>query len=263
MVNAIGGSGSLLISLQSERMRARQSPEERFKQMDTDSSGSLSTAELETVLTDITSKTGATLNVDDSIATYDADNDALLSMAEMDNLMRDVMEQYGPPGSTATMEQAIGAYQESSESDPLATLLQQLGTREMKGPPPPPPSTEETFNELDTNKDGVVSQEELDVLTETMESMTGSTFDAEAAIKEYDASGDGSLDMDEMDSLMTELRDTLGPPPRTEAGASMQEIVASYLEGADVDTVNNLIEILSNYAATRTSGTSGSVNTSA
>lgn len=261
MVNAIGGSGSSLLSLYTERMRARQSPEERFKQMDADGSGSLSKTELETVLTDITSKTGATLSVDDSITTYDADNDASLSMAEMDSLMRDVMEQYGPPSSGATMEQAIGAYQESSESDPLAALLQQLGTRELKGAPPPNPK--EQFDELDTNEDGSVSQEELGVLAEKMESMTGSSFDAEAAIKEYDTSGNGSLDMDEMDAMMSELRNTLGPPPRAEEGGTMQEIVASYLEGADDDTVASLIEILSNYAAIKTGSTTGSVNTSA
>lgn len=262
MVNAIGGSGSSLISLYTERMRARQSPEERFKQMDADGSGSLNKTELESVLTDITSKTGATLSVDDSITTYDADNDSLLSMTEMDSLMRDVMEQYGPPGSSATMEQAIGAYQESSESDPLAALLQQLGTREMKGAPAPP-STEEQFDALDTNKDGVVSLDELGAMAEPMESMTGSSFDAEAAIEQYDASGDGSLDLDEMDAMMTELRDTLGPPPRTEEGATMQEIVASYLKGAADDTVASLIEILSNYAATKTDSANGSVNTSA
>lgn len=93
--------------------------------------------------------------------------------------------------------------------------------------------------------------------------MTGSSFEAEAATKEYDADGDGSLAQDEMDTLLSDLQEALGPPPRKEEGATMQEIVASYLDGADDETVASLIEILSNYAATRTGSSNGSVNTSA
>ncbi len=262
MVQAIGGSGGSLISLYTERMRSRLSPDERFKQMDTDGSGSLSKTELETVLTDMTAKTGATLSVDDSMVTYDADNDALLNQSEMDGLMRAVMEQYGPPEASTTIEQAIGAYMENSESDQLSALMENLATRKMEGPPPPPPNPEDKFDELDTDGDGNLNASELKVLAEEMAERTGSSFDAAEAVGEYDADGDDLLSLDEMDNMMNELREALGPPPRMESGSSMQEVVASYLEGADSDEVATLIEILSNYAA-KNGGKSGGLDTSA
>lgn len=261
MVNAIGGSGNTLMSMYMERLRAKQSPEEKFSQLDTDSNGGLSKTELETVLSDITAKTGATLSVDDSIASYDADNDTMLSQSEMDTMMRDIMEQYGPPTGEASMEQAISAYMNNSESDQLTSLLDKLSAKEMQGPPPPPPpSPEERFAELDTDDDGGLSQTELDVLIEDIAAKTGTGLDSEAAIKQYDTDGDSVLNQDEMDAMMQELHETLGPPPRMEAGSSLQETVASYLEGADSDSVNKLIEILTSYASTL-SGNTSSVNT--
>lgn len=263
MVNAIGGSGNTLMSMYMERLRAKQSPEEKFSQLDTDSNGGLSKTELETVLSDITAKTGATLSVDDSITSYDADNDSMLNQSEMDTMMRDIVEQYGPPSGEARMEQAISAYMNNSESDQLANLLDKLSSKEMQGPPPPPPpSPEERFAELDTDDNGGLSQTELDVLAEDLAAKTGTELDTEAAIKQYDTDGDNQLNQDEMDAMMQELRDTFGPPPRTDAGASMQEMVASYLEGADSDSVNKLIEILTSYAGTLAASDS-SVNTTA
>ena len=262
MVTAVGGSGNALMSMYMERLRAKQSPEEKFSQLDTDSNGGLSKTELETVLSDITAKTGATLSVDDSITSYDTDNDTMLSRSEMDTMMRDIMEQYGPPAEQASMDQAISAYMNNSESDQVTSLLDKLSAQKMQGPPPPPPSPEERFAELDTDDDGGLSQTELDVLAEELAAKTETELDTEAAIKQYDTDGDSLLNQDEMDVMMRALHDTLGPPPQREAGSSMQEVVASYLQGADSDTVNKLIEILSTYAGTLTTH-SGSVNTTA
>jgi Ca2+-binding EF-hand superfamily protein len=260
MVSGIGGASNALSSMYTQNMRSKLSPEEKFNELDTDGDGVLSSSELTSMAEEVASHTGQTINVDEAITTYDTDGDSMLNQSEMDSMMQAVMENSVPvtgSDSSSLLLQALTAYQENQDEDQLSILLEQLSSREM---PPPPPSPEERFNELDSDGDGGLNVEELEVMAEEISSMTGQAIDAEEALATYDANEDGVLNMDEMENMMSELRAELGPPPNMKEGGSMADALAAYLEDSDENTVNTILEILGNYSGSNTEDTTTGVN---
>jgi Ca2+-binding EF-hand superfamily protein len=259
MVTGIDTS-SLLGVMNTREMGNRPSPQEKFKEIDTDGDGTISVSELEAMTTEMASLTGQAIDATESVATYDQDGDGALSQSEMDSMMHEVMKKFGPPPGQnegdAEFQQAMEAYLANQDSDQISMLLDQLGSQPV---PPPPPDPAEKFAELDTNDDGGLSVDELEVMTAEMESMTGQAIDTEEAVATYDANEDGVLDQDEMELLMSELREELGPPPAMEEGATMADLFSSYLEDADSETLSSFMEIISNYV-TSSGQTSGGVD---
>jgi hypothetical protein len=107
-------------------MQSRTDPAQKFKELDTNGNGSLDKTELSAMAKELSSMTGKTLNVDDSITTYDANNDGLLSEDEIGVMLQQVL---GPPpnaGSGVNPQQASQAYQANSGDDQLSALLKIL-----------------------------------------------------------------------------------------------------------------------------------------
>lgn len=130
-MSTISGLSSIMSSLAVQGMQSKTDPTEKFKELDTDSNGSLDKIELSSMAVELSKMTGTTINVDDSITTYDADNDGLLNQDEMGTMMRETL---GPPPSSESnfeMQQALEAYQANSdeEEDQLSILLNMLEQR--------------------------------------------------------------------------------------------------------------------------------------
>ena len=249
MSSISGINNSMLSSILTQTMQSRTDPAQKFKELDTDGNGSLDKTELSAMAKELSSMTGKTLNVDDSITTYDADNDGLLSENEIGVMLQQVL---GPPpsaGSGVSSQQASEAYQansgddqlsallkileqstnssstSSSSDDTLSILLDMLAQSESSSSTPQTrPDPEEMFKKLDSDNSDGLNKDELDVWAEDFSKMTGQTIDTADAISTYDADGDGELSRTEMDTMMKALQEKSGgpppPPPDIMAGTS-------------------------------------------
>jgi hypothetical protein len=160
-----------------------------FAKVDTDSSGSVDTSELQSMLDDISSKTGNTLgSASDLMTTMDTDGSGSLSKDELDTGMKSLMP---PPSSTLDFAQQQGG----------------MGGMDGMPPPPPPPdgasassdssSSTSSTDPLDTNGDCVVSAEEA---------AAGALKDAVASLfAAADTDGDKSISKSEADTLKQKM----------------------------------------------------------
>lgn len=224
-----GISSSIMSSMYTQGMK-RPDPAEMFKKVDTDGNGGISQTELNAMAEEMTARSGQTLDLSEAISTYDLNGDALLSQDEMGTMMMALKETMGPPpppGSGTSPEQATAAYQANSGEE----------------------SSEDLFSALDTNGDGVISQDELEAMFDKKASMTGSSPDSAKIISSYDQDGDGALNKDEMDTMMSEMRDKMGPPPPpTEGGTSPEKAAAAYQANSDSsDTLAVLLDLMDRY----------------
>jgi len=140
----------------------------------------------------------------------------------------------------------------SSMSSSMAMM--QSSSTQRQGPPPS--SGETVFDVADTNKDGVVSLDELAVLSAGIEETTGNSLDVEAALSTFDADGDGGLSGDELQGFMSsqgfappmmvenesgdmqEMKPPPPPPPSTET------VQSAYGQNSGDDMISQLLEIL-------------------
>lgn len=98
------------------------SPEEMFKKVDSDSSGAVSSDELQTMLDKMAEMTGQSQDASALITQYDSDSDGSLNSAEMDSMMKSM----GPPSPPPQMAQSDTSSDQdsSSQQDALASFLQ-------------------------------------------------------------------------------------------------------------------------------------------
>ncbi|WP_319549918.1 EF-hand domain-containing protein [Desulfogranum marinum] len=264
MINSIGGNQGMLNTMMNQSVQRRPSPEEKFNEIDTDSSGGVSATELATLTEEISSRSGQTITTEDAFSTFDSDNDGALSQSEMDSMMTAVMEQFGPPsqsgGTDPSFQQALSSYSENMGSSELSSMIGQIGAMPA---PPPPPNAAEQFSEVDDNDDGAISLKELIALTDEMSTVSGTSINADESLAASDADGDGVLNEEEMQSLMSELHEKLGPPPQSGNMSTMGDIFSSYLEDADSDTLSSLVEILGNHIASNAANYSTGVDVQA
>lgn len=131
MISSIGSSMNSAMMMRGGMQNSPPPGKDAFKVADSDSSGLVSSSELEAVLDGITQTTGTTLNVDETLTTYDADNDGGLSGEEMLALLTD--NGFGPP--------------------------QRVDSESGGPPPPPPPSTDQAMSAYAANSgDDLISQ---------------------------------------------------------------------------------------------------------
>lgn len=232
MVGSIGSGGSIGMG--------RPDPRDLFKKVDTDSSGGISPSELKTFSEDMEKKTGNSLDVGDSaFTTSDADSDGTLSTAELDSLLESSRPEppagggqgMGPPPPPAG--EASAAYVANS-GDELSTLISGLQSlleklSSLSGSESGNAAVSGTgekgqgsfFAKVDSDESGGVSQSELQTLADDMASKFGITLDTgDDAFASYDTDGDGSLGEKELKAVMDANRpeppggmQAQGPPP--------------------------------------------------
>jgi Ca2+-binding EF-hand superfamily protein len=229
MVSSINSSGSY-------GMQAMQ--QNLFKKMDADGSGGISQAELKTLATDINSKTGKTLKVDDtSFTSYDSDGSGTLSSEELMKAMES--NGFGPPGGMAgagemgpppAKDQAAATYAANAGEDSLASLIADLQQQLLQlqsesgnqGTSTDTTSINNTknrhepqdfFKKVDTDGNDTVSKDELAIMAEDLKKMTGQSIAVNTdTFATADSNGDGALNSDELKSFMD--KSGFAPPPK-------------------------------------------------
>ncbi len=188
-ISSVGGASSAWADLSSARASAMK--EKMFAKVDSDSSGSIDTSELQGMLDHIGEKSGTSLgSATDLLGKMDSDGNGSLSKDELDTGMKSLM-----PAPSSTMDFALQRADGSG------------------GPPPPPPpsdsasdsassSSTQANDPLDTDGDGVVSAQEQAAgdLKALMD----------ALVSAMDTDGDKSISTSEIDSFTSQLEAALG-----------------------------------------------------
>jgi Ca2+-binding EF-hand superfamily protein len=185
MVNGIGSS--YMNYSQTNAVRSRPDPAEMFSKVDTDSSGGISQSELESFVTNISNKTGKSVDATGAVTTYDTDGSGELSQDELKSFMEATMP---PPGGVKRMGGGQG------QKDP--------------------------FSAIDSDSSGGVSQSELETFLADFSSKTGQSVDSTNAVSTYDIDGNGELSKDELKSFMDANEIAPPPPPPPPGGMGMK-----------------------------------------
>jgi len=249
-ISGVSSANSAWSGMSSARASARS--EKMFAKVDTDGSGSVDTTELQSMLDDISSKTGTTLgSAGDLMTTMDTDGSGSLSKDELDTGMKSLMP---PPSSTLDFAQ------------------QQGGMGGMGGMPPPPPpdgasassdssSSTSSTDPLDTNGDGVVSAEEA---------AAGALKDAVASLfAAADTDGDKSISKSEADTLKQKMDAVLqglqsastSSVQTTSSSSSSSDSSSSSSRDAASQTLTAFIDlVLKQYGQTAAASTASATN---
>ncbi|MFO6420070.1 XopAW family type III secretion system calcium-binding effector [Hylemonella sp. W303a] len=180
-ISGISGASSAwssMIAMRGNRPPAGKDPAEMFAKVDTDGNGSVDETELQTMLDDISEKTGTSFDASagELLGKMDSDGDGSLSQAELEEGMRSLL----PPPSTMDFAQSRGAE-----------------------------GVDDLFGKIDTDGDGKVSSDELQALYEKM----GIEEDATERFAELDTDGDGSLSQTEFEAGRPQPPGGMPPPP--------------------------------------------------
>ncbi len=180
-------------------------PQEMFRSVDEDSSGSLSQTEFASLLEKISGATGANLNADEIFSNYDEDGDGALS-----------------------------------EDETMAALE----ANRPEGPPPPAEETtgsleEELFSNADSDSNGTIDDSEAESLVDMINSATGQSLSVEDLISAFDEDEDGVLSEDETVAAL-EANRPQGPPPQENSFEALSGL-NSYLQNS-TDSLYSLLE---------------------
>ncbi len=197
-ISSIGGSNYLM---QSGGMRERGA--KMFDKIDSNGDGGIDQNELEILAERISSRTGNSINVEDAISTYDTGGDGVLNKEEMRSFMKNNAP--GKGGSNDMMQ---------------SVSMQERGAGK--------------FDKIDSNGDGGIDQNELEIFAERISLRTGNSINVEDAISTYDTGGDGVLNKEEMRSFM------MNNAPRK------QEAMSAYRMNIGGDQTTSLLDLLSN-----------------
>ena len=146
-----------------------------FAKVDANSDGGVDQAELKTMLSDVSKKTGVSIdgNVADTFTKMDSNTDGKLSSDELAKGLKSLMQ---PPPSTMDFAQARSAD----------------GPKGSKG------SQDDLFAKIDTNGDGSIDKAESQVLSDKIKAETGK--DTSDMFGKLDKDGDGKLTKAEFDA---------------------------------------------------------------
>ena len=166
-MSSISGVSSSSNAWANANTQRSQMQAKMFSRVDSDSSGGVDKAELETLFADISKKTGTTLDSKALFSTMDSNSDGSLSSDELSTGMKSAM----PPPST--MEFAQSRTRSTSKTDDL-------------------------FSKVDANADGSVDETEMTAFTDKMKTETGR--DSPTTFAKLDADSDGKLTQAEFDA---------------------------------------------------------------
>ena len=249
-ISGVSSASSAWSGMSSARASARS--DKMFAKVDTDSSGSVDTSELQSMLDDISSKTGNTLgSASDLMTTMDTDGSGTLSKDELDTGMKSLMP---PPSSTLDFAQQQGG----------------MGGMDGMPPPPPPPdgasassdsssstSSTSSTDPLDTNGDGVVSAEER---------AAGALQDAVTSLFAVaDTDGDKTISKSEADTLKQKMDAVLeglqSASTSSTSGSSSSDSSSSSSRDAAAQTLTAFIDlVLKQYGQTAAASTASATS---
>jgi hypothetical protein len=188
-MSSISSVGSSNAWSQTNMMRSRPpgppggaDPATMFKKIDTDGSGGVDATELQTMFTDMASKSGNSGNTPDAsktISQFDANSDGSLDQSEMGKAMQSMM----PPPNTMDFARqrsggpgdACGGTQSSSSTSSDQTI-------------------QDLISSIDTNQDGSIDKSEMatfkQVLTESANGLTQDSSSSDSATTSTQSSMD-------------------------------------------------------------------------
>jgi Ca2+-binding EF-hand superfamily protein len=116
------------------------------------------------------------------------------------------------------------------------------------------PRGKDVFQMTDKDRDGLVSGSELETLAKSIEEVTGTAIDIDAALSNFDADEDGALSGEELKGFMESngfappgmFQDDKGdamrmlPPPPP----SSEKALAAYDENSEEDQISQLLALL-------------------
>jgi Ca2+-binding EF-hand superfamily protein len=166
-MSSISSVGSSNAWSQTNMMRSRPpggaDPATMFKKIDSDGSGGVDATELQTMFTDMASKSGNSSNTPDAskmINQFDANSDGSLDQSEMGKAMQSMMP---PPNTMDFARQRSGGSGDACGSTQSAS---DTSTQTMQ----------DLLSSIDTNQDGAIDKSEMatfkQVLTESANSLT-------------------------------------------------------------------------------------------
>ncbi|MGQ0708282.1 MAG: XopAW family type III secretion system calcium-binding effector [Rhodoferax sp.] len=190
-----------------------------FARVDTDSSGGVNAEELQTMLSEVSEKTGVSFqdSAQDLLTQMDQDGDGSLNKGELGQGMQSLLP---PPPSTMEFAQGRGA---SGQGGDL-------------------------FAKIDSDGDGALSQDEFQSLAQRMPPRPGGAGDASERFSTLDSDGDGSLSQAEFEAGrpsgpppggpggMAGAGPMMGPPPpRNDSASSSEESGSGSYDAADLN----------------------------
>jgi Ca2+-binding EF-hand superfamily protein len=216
-ISGVSGNASAWSAMSTSRASRQQ---EMFKKVDSDGSGSVDATELQSMFDDIAKHTGTAMSTTaaDALSKMDSNGDGSLDASELDKGMKSLMPQ---PSSTMAFAQA-----RNGEG----------------GPPPPPPSdgtsstSSSSIDPLDTNKDGVVSEQER----------AAGEADIQAILQAADTDGDKKISASEFDKFkdmlsnaVSDLSSSGSSSTSTQSGSS--GAASSGDQGFNLSTLTNMV----------------------
>jgi Ca2+-binding EF-hand superfamily protein len=196
--SGISGAGSNALAALNAQRNNHQA--KTFAKVDSDGSGGVDQAELSTLLDKVSQKTGASFEDAAKVfTTMDANGDASLSSAELDTGMKSLMQSQSSTVDFAQTRKAGGGKPDGDGDGPHG----------VGGPPPGPPpdgaasasstsSASTSYDPLDTNQDGTVSEAER---------LAGSITNdlVQALFKAMDTDNSGKVSSSESDAFAKKL----------------------------------------------------------
>lgn len=191
MTSISGLGSSAWSSMSSVAQRQPQKLSEKLtEKFDTDGSGALGTDELQSLMDDMSSRSGvtSTTSAKDLLAQSDANSDGSLDTSELEAAFASMQ----PPPSTMAFAQS-------------------------RGDVPP----DDLFSKVDADGSGGVNTQELQSLMSDMRGSSVSDEDAQAAFSALDSDGDGSLTQAEFDAARPQDAGGMpAPPPASSTSSS-------------------------------------------
>jgi Ca2+-binding EF-hand superfamily protein len=175
-MSAISSVGGLNHAWTNASTQRSQMQAKMLARVDTNSNGGVDQTELQALFSDISSKTGTTLDAASQFSTMDSNSDGSLTSDELAKGMQNLM-----PAPPSTMEFAQ--------------------TRAATG------QDDNLFAKVDSNSDGSVDETEMSVFTNKMKAETGG--DSPASFAQLDSDSDGTLTQAEFDAANPAVRPVL------------------------------------------------------
>ncbi|MBK9441660.1 MAG: calcium-binding protein [Comamonadaceae bacterium] len=166
-MSSISGVNGLSNAWANANTQRSQMQAKMFGRVDTDSSGGVDQTELQNLFTEISKKTGITLDAEKLFSAMDGNADGSLASDELASGLKDVM----PPPPT-TMEFAQGRSGMGGNND--------------------------LFAKVDANSDGSVDETEMTAFTDKIKTETGR--DSPTTFTQLDTDSDGKLTQSEFDA---------------------------------------------------------------